>query len=71
MIRPLTKLPRRWRMTEREELTIETLTGIASRRLKVEQNFLKHGGGDNAFRVAVLTETIKALDSVRQRPRSW
>jgi hypothetical protein len=65
--RPLTFLPRRWRLTEREEMTFDTLTGVASRRLKIERNMLEHSGEGNAFRVAVLNETIKTLDSVRRR----
>jgi hypothetical protein len=65
--RPLTFLPRRWRLTEREELTNDVLLGRASRKLKVEKNLLAFGT-DDKFRVAVLNETIKVLDSVRQRP---
>jgi hypothetical protein len=70
MIRPLTHLPRSWRLTQREELTLDSLCGIASRRLKVERNLRQYGNvGEegNAFRVAVLNETIKALDDVRRR----
>jgi hypothetical protein len=71
--RPLTFLPRAWRLTEREETTLDVLCGRASRRLKVEANFLKYaqsarlGDPEQADRLAVVRETIAILDSVRQR----
>jgi hypothetical protein len=70
--RPLTFLPRAWRLTEIEEATLDVLCGRASRRLKVEANFLKYAqsapvGPEASDRLAVVRETIGILDSVRQR----
>jgi len=65
----ITKLPRSWRLTEAEALTLDSLVGVASRRLKVERNMLtfdrEPATEDKVFRLAVINETIRILDSVR------
>lgn len=63
-LRPLSYLPRSWRLRETEEATLDALVGVASRRLKVQRNLLKFGVGEN---VEAYTLAINALDSVRRR----
>ena len=64
MIRPLSYLPRSWRLSHAEEATIEGLIGPASRRLKVRRNLERYGLGKND---EALELTIATLDSVRRR----
>ena len=67
---PIMLLPRRWRMTEAEELTIETMTGMASRRLKVFANASRFN--DGVFPIVLdsrghVEQLIAAFDANRER----
>lgn len=66
---PITWLPRRWRMTEAEELTIETMTGASSRFLKIYANAGRFHKG--VFPVTLtdrghVEELIAAFDANRE-----
>lgn len=65
MIRPLSRLPRAWRMTKEEATLIEHVAGVAARRLKVRRNVLRFGGDPET--ADDLDGLIAAFDDLRER----